>query len=54
MVLNKKEILTKEILNEEKLNNVNEFIKNHSENQSKKSKIKNKLLSIQYKSEDYI
>jgi uncharacterized protein YpuA (DUF1002 family) len=52
--MRKTEILPKDIWNEEKLNNVNEFIKNHSDNQSKERKIKNKLLSIQYKLEDYI
>jgi len=52
--MKKTEILPKDIWNDEKLNNVNEFIKNHSDNQSKERKIKNKLLSIQYKLEDYI
>jgi|SRR5690606_6562215 len=49
-----KEILPKDIWNDKKLAEVNEFIKNHSEKQSKEIKIKNKLLSIQYKLEDYI
>ena len=52
--MRKTEILPKDIWNEEKLINVNEFIKNHSDNQSNERKIKNKLLSIQYKLEDYI
>ncbi len=52
--MKKTEILPKDIWNDSKLNNVNEFIKNHSDNQSKERKIKNKLLSIQYKLEDYI
>ena len=52
--MKKTEILPKDIWNDSKLNNVNKFIKNHSDNQSKERKIKNKLLSIQYKLEDYI
>ena len=52
--MKKTEISPKNIWNEEKLNNINEFIKNHSDNQSKERKIRNKLLSIQYKLEDYI
>jgi plasmid maintenance system antidote protein VapI len=52
--MKKTEISPKDIWNDKKLNNVNEFIKNHSDNQSKERKIKNKLLSIQYKLEDYI
>ena len=48
------EILPKDIWNDEKINSINEFIKNHSNNQSKERKIRNKLLSIQYKLEDYI
>lgn len=52
--MKKTEILPKDIWNDKKLNNVNEFIKNHSDNQSKERKIKNNLLSIQYKLEDYI
>ncbi|GEO24203.1 helix-turn-helix transcriptional regulator [Cyclobacterium qasimii] len=48
------EILPKDIWNEDKLSKVDEFIKKHSDNQSKERKIKNKLLSIQYKLEDYI
>lgn len=48
------EILPKDIWNDEKINNINEFIKNHSDSQSKERKIRNKLLSIQYKLEDYI
>ncbi len=52
--MKKTEILPKDIWNDKKLNNINEFIKNHSDNQSKEIKIKNKLLSIQYKLEDYI
>ncbi|MFI0430063.1 transcriptional regulator [Mariniflexile sp. HMF6888] len=52
--MKKTEILPKDIWNDEKLNTINEFIKNHSDNQSKERKIRNKLLSIQYKLEDYI
>jgi len=48
------EILPKDIWNDEKINNINQFVKNHSDNQSKERKIRNKLLSIQYKLEDYI
>ncbi len=48
------EILPKDIWNDKKLYNVNDFIKKHSDNQSKERKIRNKLLSIQYKLEDYI
>ncbi len=49
-----KEILPKDIWNDKKISDVNEFIKKHSDNQSKEKKIRNKLLSIQYKLEDYI
>lgn len=48
------EILPKDIWNDNKLNRINEFIKKHSDNQSKERKTRNKLLSIQYKLEDYI
>lgn len=48
------EIQPKELWNENKLKTVNEFIKNHSEKQTKAEKIQNRLLSIQYKLEDYI
>ncbi|AWW29571.1 transcriptional regulator [Echinicola strongylocentroti] len=48
------EILPKDIWNNDKLNKIDEFIKEHSDNQSKERKIRNKLLSIQYKLEDYI
>src|SRR5690606_21065653 len=48
------EILPKDIWNDKKLNSINEFIQNHSDNQSKERKIRSKLLSIQYKLEDYI
>jgi plasmid maintenance system antidote protein VapI len=48
------EIFPKDIWNEKKLENINELIKNHSDKESKERKIKNELLSIQYKLEDYI
>lgn len=48
------EILPKDIWNDDKLNKINEFVKNHSDDQSIERKIRNKLLSIQYKIEDYI
>jgi plasmid maintenance system antidote protein VapI len=48
------EILPKDIWNDDKLNKINEFVRKHSDNQSKERKIRNKLLSIQYKLEDYI
>lgn len=54
IIMKTKEILPKDIWNEDKLYNVNHFINKHSENQSKDQKIKNKLLAIQYKLEDYI
>ena len=52
--MNKSEIKPGNIWNEEKLNSINEFVKEHAKNQSKERKIKNKLLSIQFKLEDYI
>ena len=52
--MNNTEILPKDIWNDNKLNRINEFIKKQSANQSKERKIRNKLLSIQYKLEDYI
>lgn len=52
--MNNTEILPKDIWSDDKLNRLNEFIKKQSVNQSKERKIRNKLLSIQYKLEDYI
>lgn len=52
--MNNTEILPKDIWSDDKLNRINEFIKKQSVNQSKERKIRNKLLSIQYKLEDYI
>ena len=46
------EILPEDIWNEEKLNKISELVKNHSNNQSEGRKIRNKLLSNQYKIED--
>lgn len=48
------EIMPKDIWNDNKLENINDFIKNHAENQSKERKIKNKLFSIQYQLVNYI
>jgi antitoxin HigA-1 len=48
------EIVPKDIWNDKKLENINAFIKDHSDKLSKESRIKYKLLSIQYKLEDYI
>ncbi|MEZ4800251.1 MAG: helix-turn-helix domain-containing protein [Flavobacteriales bacterium] len=52
--MNNTEISPKDIWNDNKLNRINEFIKKQSANQSKERQIRNKLLSIQYKLEDYI
>lgn len=52
--MNNTEILPKDIWYDDKLNNVKEFVKKHSGSQTKERKIKNNLLSIQYKLEDYI
>ncbi|UJP65632.1 helix-turn-helix transcriptional regulator [Mongoliitalea daihaiensis] len=49
-----KEILPADIWNDEKIGKLNEFVKKHSEGQSDERKIRNKLLAIQYKLEDYI
>lgn len=48
------EVTPHDIWNDKKLESINEFIKGHSEKQSKERRVKNKLLSIQYKLEDYI
>lgn len=52
--MRKTEILPKDLWNDKKLKSINDFIKDHSEKQSKERQIRNKLLSIQYKLEDYI
>lgn len=48
------EISPKDIWNEDQLKKVADVIQSHSKKQSEKQKIKNKLLAIQYKLEDYI
>ena len=48
------EISPKDIWNHKKRNKVDEFVQKHSDNQSKERKIRNGLLSIQYKLKDYI
>lgn len=52
--MKKTEILPTDIWNDKKINKINDIVKNHSENQSKEKKIRYKLLSIQYKLEEYI
>lgn len=52
--MKKTEILLNDVWDDQKLKNASEFIKNHSKNQSKERKIRNQLLSIQYKLEAYI
>jgi plasmid maintenance system antidote protein VapI len=52
--MKKTEILPTQIWNDEKINSISEIVKKHSENQSKEQKIRYKLLSIQYKLEEYI
>jgi plasmid maintenance system antidote protein VapI len=49
-----KEIQFEEIWNDKKKEGIKEFITTHSANQSKERMITNRLLSIQYKLEDYI
>ena len=49
-----KEIQFEEIWNDKKNEGIKEFIATHSANQSKERMITNRLLSIQYKLEDYI
>ncbi len=49
-----KEIKAEAIWNDEKKSGLNDFISTHSAKQSKERILKNKLLSIQYKLEDYI
>jgi antitoxin HigA-1 len=43
-----------EIWNEEKSNNLKDFITLQSQKQTKERKLRNELLSIQYQIEDYI
>ncbi len=52
--MNYKEIELKEVLDDEKRNDLKSFISNHSKKQSKDRLLANKLLSIQYRMEDYI
>lgn len=52
--MKKTEILPTQIWNDEKITSINEIVKKHSDNQSKEKKIRYKLLSIQYKLEEYI
>jgi plasmid maintenance system antidote protein VapI len=52
--MKKTEILPKDIWNANKMERVNSFISNHSKNLSEDEKLNNKLLTIQYKLEDYI
>ena len=49
-----KEIQFEEIWNDKKKEELKEFITSHSANQSKERMLTNRLLSIQYKLEDYI
>lgn len=49
-----KEIEITEIWNEEKSNSLTDFIISHSQKQSTERKLKNELLAIQYKIEDYL
>lgn len=49
-----KEIQISTIWNDEKKTSLKEFITTHSQKQSEERRIKNELLSIQYKIEDYI
>jgi plasmid maintenance system antidote protein VapI len=49
-----KEIQFEEIWNDKKKEGVKEFISSHSAKQSKERMLTNRLLSIQYKLEDYI
>lgn len=50
----KKEIKTTDIWNKKKLDTVKDFILSHSAKQSKERLIKNELLAIKYRIEDYI
>ena len=49
-----KKIELKEIWNDKKRNDLKNFISNHSQKQSEDRLLTNKLLSIQYRMEDYI
>jgi antitoxin HigA-1 len=52
--MEEKEIQPQDIWNEEKLHQITSFIKADSETISNERRIRNKLLSIKYKIEDYI
>ena len=52
--MKKKEIQLEEIWNDKKKEGLKEFIASHSAKQPKERLLENKLLSIQYKLEDYI
>lgn len=54
MDMKNKEIQISDIWNEKKKADLKEIIKSHSSKQSKEQILKNQLLSIQYKLEDYI
>lgn len=54
MIMKSKEIKPEAIWNDEKKRGVKDFITSHSAKQSKERVLKNRLLSIQYKLEDYI
>ena len=49
-----KEIQINEIWNDDKRNSLKDFITIHSQKQSKERRLKNELLAIQYRIEDYI
>jgi plasmid maintenance system antidote protein VapI len=49
-----RENLITEIWNEDKRNSLKDFITVHSQKQSKERKLRNELLAIQYRIEDYI
>lgn len=49
-----REIQITEIWNEDKRNSLKDFITVHSQKQSKERKLRNELLAIQYRIEDYI
>jgi len=50
----RKEIKVKDVWNERKQNDLKQFILSYSDKQSPERKIKNELLSIRFKIEDYI
>lgn len=49
-----KEIQINDIWNEDKRNSLKDFITTHSQKQSKERKLRNELLAIQFRIEDYI